>query len=80
MDHSYVDILLVEDNKDDVELTLHALRKENLANHIFVADDGEEALELIFCQGKFAERDFDRRPRLIPPRLEAAQGGRHGSP
>jgi two-component system response regulator len=60
-----VDILLVEDNKDDVELTLHALRKENLANHIHVARDGEEALEFLFCNGTFAERSFEHPPRLI---------------
>jgi two-component system response regulator len=60
-----VDILLVEDNKDDIELTLHALRKENLANHIQVARDGEEALEFLFCNGTFAERSFEHPPRLI---------------
>ena len=43
-----VEILLVEDNEDDVELTLHALRKERLANSIEVARDGEEALEFLF--------------------------------
>ena len=42
-----VDILLVEDNQEDMELTLHALTKENLANHIHVARDGEEALEFL---------------------------------
>ncbi len=51
-----VDILLVEDNKDDVELTLHALRKENLANNIYVATDGEEALDFLFCRDKFEGR------------------------
>jgi CheY-like chemotaxis protein len=65
MDANYVDILLVEDNKDDVELTLHALRKENLANHIYVVGDGEEALDFIFCRGQFAQRSFDQRPRLV---------------
>ena len=43
-----VEILLVEDNPDDVELTLHALRKNNLANQIHVARDGEEALAFLF--------------------------------
>jgi two-component system response regulator len=47
-----VDILLVEDNQEDMELTLHALKKQNLANHIHVARDGEEALE--FLQGSAA--------------------------
>jgi two-component system response regulator len=60
-----IDILLVEDNADDVELTLHALRKENLANHIHVARDGEEALEFVFCTGSFAERSFEHPPRLV---------------
>jgi two-component system response regulator len=60
-----VEILLVEDNNDDVELTLHALRKENLANHIHVARDGEEALDFLFCTGPHADRSFDRPPRLV---------------
>ena len=60
-----VEILLVEDNQNDVELTLHALRKENLANSIHVARDGEEALEFLFCNGAHADRSFDRPPRLV---------------
>ena len=60
-----VEILLVEDNKDDVELTLHALRKENLANSIHVARDGEEALEFLFCNGIHAERSLELPPKLI---------------
>jgi two-component system, response regulator len=60
-----IEILLVEDNQDDVDLTLHALRKEKLANNIHVARDGEEALEFLFCNGPHAERSFERPPRLI---------------
>ena len=45
-------ILLIEDNPDDVELTLRAFKKHNLANHITVARDGEEALDIIFQRGK----------------------------
>jgi len=60
-----IEILLVEDNRDDVELTLHALRKENLANHIHVARDGEEALDFLFCNGLHADRSFEHPPRLI---------------
>jgi two-component system response regulator len=60
-----VEILLVEDNPDDVELTLHALRKENLANNIHVARDGEEALEFLFCNGIHADRSFENPPRLV---------------
>ena len=59
------EILLVEDNKDDMELTLHALRKENLANSIHVARDGEEALEFLFCRGVHADRSFEYPPKLV---------------
>jgi len=60
-----VEILLVEDNAADVELTLHALRKEKLANTIEVVGDGEEALDFLFCRGRFGERRFERPPRLV---------------
>lgn len=60
-----IEILLVEDNADDVELTLHALRKEKLANNIHVARDGEEALEFLFCNGAHSGRSFDHPPRLV---------------
>lgn len=40
----------MEDNQDDIELALHALRQEKLANRIFVARDGEEALDFLFCR------------------------------
>ena len=65
MSEQQIEILLVEDNQDDIELTLHALRKENLANRIHVARDGEEALEFLFCDGHFTTRSFEHRPRLI---------------
>jgi len=63
--HYEVDILLVEDNADDLELTLHALRRENLANKIFTVRDGEEALEFLFCNGNHSQRTFDQPPRLV---------------
>jgi len=56
-------ILLIEDNPDDVELTLRAFKKHNLANHITVARDGEEALDIIFQRGK--ESAGGLRPDLI---------------
>ncbi len=59
------EILLVDDSQDDVDLTLHALRHENLANQISVARDGEEALDFMFCRGEFSSRTFDQSPRLI---------------
>ena len=49
-------ILLVEDNPNDVEMTLEALGKSNLANHVEVARDGEEALDYLYRRGKFAGR------------------------
>src|SRR5271165_1273690 len=60
-----IEILLVEDNPDDVELTLHSLRKENLANHIHVVRDGEEALEFLFSNDIHGERSLENPPRLI---------------
>jgi two-component system response regulator len=51
-----VEILLVEDNPNDSELTIRALKKHNLMNDIFVAVDGQEALDFVFCRGQFADR------------------------
>jgi CheY-like chemotaxis protein len=65
MSTNEVEILLVEDNPEDVELTLHALRQENLANYIVVVRDGEEALDFLFCRGAFSERSFEHAPRLV---------------
>ncbi len=59
-----VDILLVEDNPTDAELTMRALRKGNLANQITWVKDGAEALEFIFRNGAYAGRP-DQNPRLI---------------
>ena len=60
-----VEILLVEDNPDDLELTLRALRKAQLSNRIHVARDGAEALEFLFCEGPHSGRSMDDMPRLI---------------
>jgi len=65
MNPNEVDILLVDDSKDDVDLTLHALGSENLANHAFVAHDGEEALDFLFCTGPHAQRSFDHPPKVV---------------
>ena len=56
MNHSPVEILLVEDNPNDVELALHALKKNNLTNRIEVVRDGEEALDFIFGNGSDSNR------------------------
>jgi two-component system, response regulator len=60
-----VGMLLVEDNQDDIDLALHTLRKENLANHIFVVRDGEEALDFLFCTGPYAGRNPAHLPKLV---------------
>lgn len=59
------EILLVEDNPNDAELTLRALKKNNLANRVFHAKDGEEALEFIFAEGVYAERSIENTPKVI---------------
>ena len=59
------DILYIEDNPNDIELTLRALRKHNVANSIQVIKDGEEALEYIFATGRYIERDKNERPKII---------------
>ena len=60
-----VEILLVEDNPDDLELTLSTFREHHLVNRIQVARDGAEALEFLFCTGDFAGRDPHSGPRLV---------------
>ena len=58
-------ILLVEDNPDDVTLTLRALKKNNLLNEVVVAKDGVEALDFLFCEGDFSDRSSEILPELI---------------
>ena len=65
MNPEELEILLVEDNQDDADLALHALRREKLANNIVVTRDGEEALDFLFCRGPFAHRSFDHPPKLV---------------
>ena len=60
-----LDILLVEDSPHDAELTVRALQTQNLANRIQVLEDGAEALDFIFCRGKYASRNFAERPKVV---------------
>jgi len=60
-----IEILLVEDNPNDVELALHALKKNNLTNHIQVVRDGAEALEFLFGSGAYAGREVNHTPKVI---------------
>ena len=60
-----VHILLVEDNPDDVNLALHAFKKHKLANAVYVARNGVEALDFIFCTGPHADRQIENGPKVI---------------
>jgi len=62
---SEVEILLVEDNPNDAELALRALKKHNLANHVVVVTDGEEALDFIFGRGAYSGRKVENGPKII---------------
>lgn len=59
------DILLVEDNPSDAELTIRALNDKNFANSLHWVKDGEEALEYVFCTGRYKERDINIPPKVI---------------
>jgi CheY-like chemotaxis protein len=65
INYNPVEILIVEDNPQDAELTIRALKKMNLANYILVAEDGEEALDIILSRGKFEVRKTLKPPRVI---------------
>lgn len=64
-DITCAEILIVEESPRDAELIIRALRKNNLANNVYVAEDGEEALDFIFCSGKFKGRSFDNFPKVV---------------
>lgn len=65
MNERYVEILLVEDNPNDIELTLYAFKKHKLANQIQVVRDGAEALDYLFGTGAYAGRDTNHYPKVI---------------
>ena len=65
MTETVVEILLVEDNPSDVELTLHSLKSSKLSNQIEVVRDGAEALEFIFCTGTYAHRNIENSPKMV---------------
>ena len=60
-----VDILLVEDNLDEALLTIRSFKKSNLANNLLHLDDGEEALDFLFCRNKYSDRKISSLPKLI---------------
>ena len=65
MDNNVVEILMVEDTEADAELTLHALRKRGLANRLARVKDGAEALDFIFAQGDYSNRDIGDHPKVV---------------
>jgi two-component system response regulator len=58
-------VLLVEDNPDDVELTLRAFKRNHLLNQVVVASDGVEALDYLFGQGVYVGRDLNELPQFV---------------
>lgn len=64
-DQNVVEILLVEDNERDAELTIRALKKHNLANHLVHVRDGAEALDFLFGRGTYQDRNPKARPRVV---------------
>ena len=62
-------ILLAEDNPNDVELTLKAIAQHNLANEVVVVEDGAEALDYLYCRGKYQDRTSGN-PAVVLPDLK----------
>lgn len=73
-----IDILLVEDNPNDIELAMYAFTKNSLSDRIAIVRDGQEALEFVFCTGRYAQRDPVLGPKIIlldlkMPRVDGLQ-------
>src|SRR5574339_666632 len=64
-DNDIVEILLVEDNPHDAELTIRALKKQHLANRLFHVADGAEALDFLFARGKYEGRRTEISPKVV---------------
>ncbi len=60
-----IEILIVEDNQNDAEMALRALKQNKLTNKVLVLEDGEEALDFVFARGKFTGRNKDAHPKII---------------
>ncbi|HEV2693006.1 MAG TPA: response regulator [Verrucomicrobiae bacterium] len=63
--HTEVEVLLVEDNARDAEMALRTLRKRNLANSIVHVKDGQEAIDWLFGEGAYANRDCSKPPKVV---------------
>lgn len=64
-ENNLVEILMIEDSAEDAELALRALKENKIANAIHLIKDGAEALDFVFCSGKYAGRDFKNPPKII---------------
>jgi two-component system, response regulator len=60
-----IEILLVEDKRSDAEMTIRAIRKNNIANHIVHVKDGKAALDFLFGTGEYAGRNTDKKPKVV---------------
>jgi two-component system response regulator len=60
-----LDILLIEDNPDDAELTIRAFKKHNITNRLTILEDGADAMDFIFCRGKYSQREINHHPKVI---------------
>jgi len=65
MENIEVEVVLIEDNLNDAELTIRALRKNNMANKIYYVKDGNEALDFLFAQGNYSHRTIENAPKVI---------------
>ncbi|HEY0196563.1 MAG TPA: response regulator [Methanobacterium sp.] len=65
MEYDEIEILLVEDNPTDAELTIRALKKKNLTNKLVWVKDGAEALDFLFATGEYADRSKEDLPKLV---------------
>ena len=65
MNHQEVEILLVEDNATDAEMTIRALRKNKLANNLLHVSDGAAAIEFLFGEGQYAGRNTGSKPKVV---------------
>jgi two-component system, response regulator len=65
MKENNIDILLVEDNQSDAELTIRALKKKNLADNLIHVHNGEQAIDFLFAQGQFHLRDITQSPKVV---------------
>jgi len=62
---SYINLLMLEDNPNDAELTMRALKKHHLANKVHLVKDGAEALDFIYAEGEYSERELENQPKVI---------------